>query len=506
MRPIILFLLAIVVAGCSHPLDIEGEGDIVELNNSVRGCTLEESIANDIRCENWVVSGGGSYVVRYSAVPRAGWAFEGWEGSACDMASEAPYCEYFITGSLVDAFIAAVPNVVLPPTVAVFERATELSITTKSNPTQDNTRYSVIYTVSNTSDVAQFGTNLIATIPDFSGPVTPARETTPAAICDAGGGTCLAGDKLRWSIGLLDPGEVRVFTLSELVSTLATEGDLMNMDAQVEIQSELSIADAEILVVSENTPELQVAITSDDYLVVAGSDVTHRLQFSNRSATLLADELTVTMDADTSFVSATGGGTFSNGVVTWPVSVGAGGTDTRELTVMVNNDVEAGTLLDSEVQFVDTLSGISASDLESIAVSSPSPSSAPLSLSVIGSADPAQEGMPFTVTYIIKNDSFLPVHGVRLRAIIPNYLDQISPASETIPPAACSSGSSACSAGQSVIWILGSFTAGETRQLSMTENLSIFAGEGELMPLQAIVTVGGRSSVYGASSVVVTAN
>ena len=51
-----LGLLVIVVAlifalqTCKHPLVIVGEGDIVDINNSGHGCTLEEFQAQDPAC------------------------------------------------------------------------------------------------------------------------------------------------------------------------------------------------------------------------------------------------------------------------------------------------------------------------------------------------------------------------------------------------------------------------------------------------------------------------
>ncbi len=72
-------LLAIVtlacLAGCSHPLEIAGEGDIVSASGE-RDCSLEEYNSGAPTCsENYI---SGAYDEIYQALPRPGWEFEGW--------------------------------------------------------------------------------------------------------------------------------------------------------------------------------------------------------------------------------------------------------------------------------------------------------------------------------------------------------------------------------------------------------------------------------------------
>jgi N-acetylneuraminic acid mutarotase len=119
MRFLVLFSILLLLQACKHPLAIEGEGDIIERLAGHRGCTLEEFQANSARCtENEVVD--EDYLVNYEAVPKPGWTFLGWEGTACSAASVAPYCDYNVTAAWVTLWDATVPNFVFPPTVAVF--------------------------------------------------------------------------------------------------------------------------------------------------------------------------------------------------------------------------------------------------------------------------------------------------------------------------------------------------------------------------------------------------
>ncbi|MFT6103159.1 MAG: hypothetical protein ACJAZT_001682 [Gammaproteobacteria bacterium] len=81
-RTLCLFLIFCSIQACDHPLAIEGEGDIVDLNGSGHGCTLELFQGQDVACtKNTVVFG---YDVNYEAVPREGWEFVGWAGVCSD--------------------------------------------------------------------------------------------------------------------------------------------------------------------------------------------------------------------------------------------------------------------------------------------------------------------------------------------------------------------------------------------------------------------------------------
>ena len=104
MKP--LLLLAAVVSvltlqACKHPLAIEGEGDIVEITGSGRGCTLEQYQAGDSVCTQNAVS--GDYVVNYRAVPRPGWRFERWSGP-CAPDSDFQHCRFHVPAGLVAAW------------------------------------------------------------------------------------------------------------------------------------------------------------------------------------------------------------------------------------------------------------------------------------------------------------------------------------------------------------------------------------------------------------------
>lgn len=76
MKNLVALFLVSLIAACSHPIDIVGEGDVT--TEGSRGCSLEDStkVPKPDNCaRNYVV---GSYEESYTAQPRDGWLFDSW--------------------------------------------------------------------------------------------------------------------------------------------------------------------------------------------------------------------------------------------------------------------------------------------------------------------------------------------------------------------------------------------------------------------------------------------
>ena len=90
--PRLLFLsLLLLAAGCYHPQEIVGEGDIIS-SNGQHDCLFEQA-----PCDNLVQ---GDYMLTYTAVPRPGWRFSHWENCG----DKYPQCTYNITAAQVQQF------------------------------------------------------------------------------------------------------------------------------------------------------------------------------------------------------------------------------------------------------------------------------------------------------------------------------------------------------------------------------------------------------------------
>jgi hypothetical protein len=113
---VVAFLL---LQACSHPLEIEGEGDIVNWGkfgsaDGTHSCSLDQYKAKDIACtKNFAIT---NYDVNYHAAPKSGWVFSGWKGICEDFGTAT--CPLKISADVVPKFWFKT----MPATIAVFEQ------------------------------------------------------------------------------------------------------------------------------------------------------------------------------------------------------------------------------------------------------------------------------------------------------------------------------------------------------------------------------------------------
>jgi hypothetical protein len=140
MRPLLLLFCLLAVQACRHPLVIIGEGDIVDLNGSSYGCTLEQFNAGDIACTGFDFT--EDYIIKYEGVPRPGWRFVRWDGP-CKSDSIPPFCELSAPLSFSLVMDVQFPGLVMPATTAVFER-TNIEPLANAGPDQSVNEQSVV--------------------------------------------------------------------------------------------------------------------------------------------------------------------------------------------------------------------------------------------------------------------------------------------------------------------------------------------------------------------------
>ena len=103
-------LSLIFIVGCSHPLEIEGDGDIWS-SSGARNCSLEEYESNEETCTaNRVAL---AYDETYIAEPGTGWKFDGWENC---QAADGLECSFAVPAEAV----IQVWGKVAPPLVGLF--------------------------------------------------------------------------------------------------------------------------------------------------------------------------------------------------------------------------------------------------------------------------------------------------------------------------------------------------------------------------------------------------
>ncbi len=116
-RASLLLTLLGLALGCSHPIEIVGEGDVLSASGT-RDCYLEEYLAGTENCsKNLVVL---EYHETYYAVPREGWAFTRWNNCFFGNESSVDQCSFSLDAGVVRQFWGETAA----PLVAVFEKIT----------------------------------------------------------------------------------------------------------------------------------------------------------------------------------------------------------------------------------------------------------------------------------------------------------------------------------------------------------------------------------------------
>ncbi len=117
LRRVLIPVAVLLLGACKHPLEIQGQGDIIETASGIRGCALEEFQAGIGRCTNNAVDGNED--VTYRALPRPGWRFSHWD-SACAQGSSGADCKLSYDQSLADFWDENFPDQTWPALRAVF--------------------------------------------------------------------------------------------------------------------------------------------------------------------------------------------------------------------------------------------------------------------------------------------------------------------------------------------------------------------------------------------------
>src|SRR5207247_103199 len=167
-----------------------------------------------------------------------------------------------------------------------------------------------------------------------------------------------------------------------------------------------------------SAPVLAVSATDAPDPVAAGGTITYTLAYSNTgnsgaTAVVLSD----TVPVNTTFVSATGGGALSAGVVTWSIgALAAGGSGSVTLTVRVNSPLANGTVITNGTYSIDSVetAPVSGSAITTTVTSAPV-----LPVSATDAPDPVAAGGTITYTLAYANTGNSGATGVILSDAVP---------------------------------------------------------------------------------------
>ena len=150
-----------------------------------------------------------------------------------------------------------------------------------------------------------------------------------------------------WTSTTLGAGESVSYLLPPTISASTVDGTAIAWTATVRDTTGVRATDSQTLSV-DTSVAFKPAIDQDQDQdpVAAGGRMIYTVTYGNIAGAYATDTaLSFPIPAGGSFVSATNGGTFTNGVVTWDIGILFDGT-TGQVQVVVNiaADVAAGTL------------------------------------------------------------------------------------------------------------------------------------------------------------------
>jgi uncharacterized repeat protein (TIGR01451 family) len=234
--------------------------------------------------------------------------------------------------------VAARPAVVAGPRL-------EITVTDAPDPVGAGNTVTYTLAYANGGDVEATGVTL--------------RDAIPAhtSFVSATGGGVLSEGVVSWNLGILTPGAAGSVTLTVRVTSPLANGTVISNSAYSIAGNETApVSGPPVTTTVTSAPVLAIALTDSPDPVVPGDPLTYTIAYSNSgNANTSGVVITDPVPANTSFVSATGGGAHNAGVVTWSIgALNAGSSGSRQVVVRVNSPLAAGTTLSNGGYQIDS--------------------------------------------------------------------------------------------------------------------------------------------------------
>jgi uncharacterized repeat protein (TIGR01451 family) len=230
------------------------------------------------------------------------------------------------------------------------------------------------------------------------------QYSTGGATCPGTGNAyyCGAGLFAIWPSFSLAPGQTETVLLTNGVGTATANGFVIRNQAMVSYPGGLVIQRQDVVV--DDAQSLHLTMTADHDPAHPGDQVTYTIGVGNTGSQSLplnaAGVLTAVVPAGTTFVSASGNGAASGGIVEWNLgSVNPGGVQRYSFTVAVGAAAASGTPLQSTAQIFD-----GSASLVRAQVDTEVQATSPLTLAVTVSPDPAAPQALVVYTLTVTNN------------------------------------------------------------------------------------------------------
>ncbi|HKQ97169.1 MAG TPA: hypothetical protein VJV75_04775, partial [Candidatus Polarisedimenticolia bacterium] len=259
-----------------------------------------------------------------------------------------------------------------------------------------------------------------------SGVVMTAAIPANTTFLSATAGGTLSGATVTWNVGALASGVGGSAQLVVRVTSPLANGTLIDGGAaSIDCAETAAVAAGAITTTVTSAPVLALTQTDAPDPVAAGATLTYTVSYINNGNTsATAVVLTDTVPANTTFVSATNGGTKSGNTVTWSLgTLAAAGSGTVSMTVQVASPLNNGTSLTGGTATIDSAetSPVTAAAVTTLVTSSPS-----LSVSASDAPDPVLAGANLTWTITYSNSGNMAATQTIVTATLPANTTYVS--------------------------------------------------------------------------------
>ena len=377
-------------------------------------------------------------------------------------------------------------------TVIVTSDPLQLAIETNADPARIGELGQFVMSVSNNDPFTRFGVVLTGRFPQ-----NLSQSFEIYFDGDCGGTTCTSGQRITWTLGDIPAGDTKTVDLPAAIANGITSGVLVNYFAEAEDDQGAKTRQSDSMRIQDDTI-YDVAVMDSADPATPGSTLTYKLTYGYRedAAAVNNSQLRLHLPDGVTFVSASGNGVQSGGIVDWSLgflSPGSGGI--REATVTINGGLAPGTVLEA----VADLFSVSAPDEGARSEATTNVrSSVPLSLDVDAIIITAEANRPVSMELTVTNNDPFTRFGVALQARFPQDMNQLF---ESEPSFIGDCLGTTCSASERISWPLMDIPAGQSVTVTMAPNPAAPTVDGRLINVYAWVEDDLGVQARGAESI-----
>ena len=304
---------------------------------------------------------------------------------------------------------------------------------------------------------------------------------------------CTATELLKWNIGNLVPGQTIRITVPFTIFSSARGGDTITFDFTL-MQNTTEVASANKTLTVDDRPALSLTIDENQDPVAAGDTLIYTLSYGNISeSSVSSTTLTFAVPRGVMLVSASSGGTFSGGEVSWDLgTLAAGHVGVQTVTVSIDASMADGTLIKA-ASLINGIQNFLPTERAMDTVTSVN-SSVPLTVNLSLRRNSTTAGATERdVEILVSNSSATMVFGASMEMRFPVGLAPLSESLITGPfdgNASCrqlSGSSSTCTATELLQWNLGNLTPGQTIRMTMPLTTASGLADGSIILLTLLV-------------------